>query len=75
MFTKKKPNRVSKFLNATHFSPLESTLIKAINNASFATCPGLNKELIAANLPKSEATALGHLDQRMENIGQQKGGN
>jgi hypothetical protein len=49
------------------FSPSTSTLIRAINNGNFATWPMFTSENIKKHLPKSEATALGHLDQQRKN--------
>ena len=64
MLTKKKTQAyLASFSHSTCFSPVESTLIKDVNNGHFATCPGLTAGLIAAHLTKSEATIFGHLDQ------------
>ena len=53
MFMKKNQVDLAGFLHATGFSPVNSTLIKDVNNENFATWPGLTAELIASHLPKS----------------------
>lgn len=55
------------FLHAALFSPVVSTLTKAIKNGHLATWPGLTVENIRKYLPKSLATAKGHLDQTRKN--------
>jgi hypothetical protein len=55
------------FLHMACFSPSTSTLIRAIDNGNFATWPMFTCENIKKHLPKSEATALGHLDQQRKN--------
>jgi hypothetical protein len=56
-------NDLVQFLHATCFSPVQSTLIKAINNSHFATWPSFTAANIRRFLPKSPATTMGHLDQ------------
>jgi hypothetical protein len=55
------------FLHAAAFSPVTSTWIDAINNGHFTTWPGLTAEAVRKHLPKSFATAQGHLDQARKN--------
>jgi len=55
------------FLHAAAFSPVTSTWIDAINNGHFTTWPGLTAEAVKRYLPKSLATAQGHLDQARKN--------
>jgi hypothetical protein len=55
------------FLHATCFSPKTSTWIKAIKNNFFATWPALTAANVSKHLPKSLATAQGHLDQTRRN--------
>jgi hypothetical protein len=56
------------FLHATCFSPAQSTFIAAIQAGYLLTWPGLTAALVAKYLPKSLATAKGHLDQQRKNI-------
>jgi hypothetical protein len=56
------------YLHATAFSPVESTFIQAIEKGHFTTWPGLTAEAVRKHLPKSMATAKGHLDQQRKNI-------
>jgi len=51
------------FLHAALFSPVPSTLLKAIRNGHFATWPGLTAANVSKHLPKSMAMAKGHLNQ------------
>jgi hypothetical protein len=55
------------FLHATCFSPVQSTLIKAIDNGHFATWPSFTAANIQRFLPKSPAIIMGHLDQVRKN--------
>lgn len=55
------------FLHAACFSPVPSTLIKAIHNGHFATWPGFTADNVRKHLPKSIATTKGHLDQTHKN--------
>jgi hypothetical protein len=50
------------FLHKASFSPSTSRFIKAIDKGNFATWPMLTSENVKKYLPKSEATAMGHLD-------------
>jgi hypothetical protein len=54
--------------HATLGSPAPSTLLRAIRRGHLTTFPGLTTQLIVKHLPKSIATALGHLDQESKNI-------
>jgi hypothetical protein len=56
-----------KFLHASLFSPVPSSLIKSINNNHFTMWPGLTAANVNRHLPKSMATTLGHLDQARQN--------
>jgi hypothetical protein len=55
------------FLHAACFSPVQSTLIKAIDNGHFATWPSFMAANIQRFLPKSCAPIMGHLDQVQKN--------
>ena len=68
MFMRIKTSRVSKFLYATCFNRVKSTVIKEVNNENFATWPGLTSELITAHPPKTEATVFGYLYQTRKTI-------
>jgi hypothetical protein len=56
------------YLHRACFSPTKSTWLKAINAGYFATWPGLTAELVSKHLPKSIATAKGHLRQERQNL-------
>jgi hypothetical protein len=55
------------FLHMACFSPSTSTLIRAVETGNFATWPMFTSANIKKYLPKSEATTLGHLDQKRKN--------
>lgn len=55
------------FLHAACFSPVPSTLIKAIDNGHFATWPSFTAANVRRYLPKSPATVKGHLNQVRKN--------
>jgi hypothetical protein len=52
------------FLHASMFSPATQTWVKAINNSHFRNRPIFTAIEVKAHLPKSIATAMGHLDQQ-----------
>jgi hypothetical protein len=56
------------YLHRACFSPAKSTWLKAIKAGYFATWPGLTAELVTKHLPKSIATAKGHLRQERQNL-------
>ena len=57
-----------KHLHQCAFSPTTRTWIQAVKKGHFKTWPSVTVEAIQCYLPKSEATALGHLDQQRKNI-------
>lgn len=56
------------YLHAAAFSPVMSMFVAAIQKGFFATWPGLSADNVRTHLPKSIATALGHLDQQRKNL-------
>jgi hypothetical protein len=64
--TQLKSNAV-KFLHAACFSPTTATWTKAINHGFFRSWPMLTAKTVRQHLPKSVATAMGHLDQSRKN--------
>jgi hypothetical protein len=57
-----------KFLHAACFSPTTATWTKAIDLGFFKFIPLLTSNDVQHNLPKSIATAMGHLDQQCKNF-------
>jgi hypothetical protein len=49
-------------------SPVMSTWQRAIKNGNFVTWPGIDSLSLAKHLPKSIASAKGHLDQERKNL-------
>ena len=72
VYEKKNQAELVSFLHATCFSPVKSTLFEDVKNENFATWTGLTAEIIAARLPKSEATVLVHLYQTNKKPDEQK---
>jgi hypothetical protein len=56
------------FLHRACFSPVVDTWCKAIDNGNFATWTGLTSKLVRKHLPKSMATAKGHLRMSRKNV-------
>jgi hypothetical protein len=56
------------YLHQACGSPVNSTWLKAIAAGFFTTWPGLTIDLVRKHLPKSIATAKGHLQQQMQGI-------
>jgi hypothetical protein len=56
------------YLHACCFSPVQDTWLKAIQNGHFATWPSITVENVRKYLPKSDATAKGHMNQIRQNI-------
>jgi hypothetical protein len=55
-------------LHASLFSPATQTWTKVIENNHFSTWPMFTAQEVRKYLPKSVATAMGHLDQQRQNI-------
>ena len=56
-----KNGTITTYLHCACFSPAPSTWTTAIDAGFFSTWPGLTSQLVRQNLPKSVATAKGHL--------------
>lgn len=56
------------YLHRSCGSPVTSTWLKAIEAGFFATWPGLTLDLVRKHLPKSIATAKGHMRQQMQGV-------
>jgi hypothetical protein len=56
------------YLHGCCGSPVVSTWNKAVRNGNFVTWPGIDTLPLEAHLPKSKATAMGHLDQERKNL-------
>jgi hypothetical protein len=50
------------------FSPTKSALIKAIKQGHLTTWPGLTEDAINKHLKMTPATAMGHMNQKRQNI-------
>ena len=56
------------YLHTVCFSPVVSTLVKAINTGKFKSWPGLTEYLVTKYLPKSQAEVKGHMQQQRKII-------
>ena len=59
---------LAQYLSASLLAPANSTLLRAIRRKHLISWPGLTTQLITKHLPKSLATAKGHLDQESKNL-------
>jgi hypothetical protein len=56
------------YLQKSMFSPTKSALLQAVKNGHLITWPGLTEHAINKHLKVTQATALGHMNQRRQNI-------
>jgi hypothetical protein len=56
------------YLHKALFSPTKSALLQAIKNGHLITWPGLTEDAIHKHLKLTPATAMGHMNQRRQNI-------
>jgi hypothetical protein len=66
-FSNQLKSNALKFLHAACFSPTTATWTKAINHGFFCSWPMLTAKTVRQHLPKSVATAMGHMDQSRKN--------
>jgi hypothetical protein len=56
------------YLNNVLFIPTKSALLQAVNNGHLVTWPGLTEDATHKHLKLTPATAMGHTNQRLQNI-------
>jgi hypothetical protein len=56
------------YLHKALFGPTKSELLQAVKNGHLVTWPGLTEEAINKHLKLTPATAIGHMNQRRQNI-------
>jgi hypothetical protein len=56
------------YLHKALFSPTKSALLQAVKNGHLVTWPGLTEDAIHKHLKLTPATAMGHINQRRQNI-------
>jgi hypothetical protein len=56
------------YLHKAMFIPTKSALLQAVKNDHLVTWPGLTEQAIKKHLKMTPATAMGHMNQRRENI-------
>jgi hypothetical protein len=56
------------YLHKALFSPTKSAMLQAVKDGHLITWPGLTEEAINKHLKLMPATAMGHMNQRRQNI-------
>jgi hypothetical protein len=56
------------YLHKSLFIPTKSTLLQAVKNRHLITWPGLTEDAIHKHLKLTPSTAMGHMNQRRQNI-------
>jgi hypothetical protein len=56
------------YLHKALFSPMKSALLQAVKDGQLITWPGLTEDAINKHLKLTPATAMGHMNQRRQNI-------
>jgi hypothetical protein len=56
------------YLHKAMISPTKSALLQAVKNGHLITWPGLTEQAINKHLKLTPATAMGHMNQRRQNI-------
>jgi hypothetical protein len=56
------------YLHKTLFSPTKSAMLQAVKDEHLITWPGLTDDAINKHLKLTPATAMGHMNQRLQNI-------
>jgi hypothetical protein len=56
------------YLHKALFSPTKSAMLQAVKDGHMITWPGLTEDAINKHLKLTPATALGHMNQRQQNI-------
>jgi hypothetical protein len=56
------------YLHKALFSPTKSALLQAVKDGHLITWPGLTEDAISKHLKLTPATAMGHMNNRLQNI-------
>jgi hypothetical protein len=56
------------YLHKALFSPTKAAMLQAVKDGHLITWPGLTEDAINNNLKPTPATAMGHMNQRRQNI-------
>jgi hypothetical protein len=59
---------LSHYLHKALFSPTKSAMLQAVKDGHLITWPGLTEDAINKHLKLTPATAMGHMNQRRQNI-------
>jgi hypothetical protein len=56
------------YLHKALFSPMKSAILQAVKDSHLITWPGLTEDAINKHLKLTPVTAMGHMNQRLQNI-------
>jgi hypothetical protein len=56
------------YLHKALFSPTKAAMLQTVKDGHLITWPGLTEETINKHLKLTPATAMGHMNQRRQNI-------
>jgi hypothetical protein len=56
------------YLHKSLFSPTKSAMLQAVKDGHLITWPGLTEDAIHKHLKLTPATAMGHMNQKRQNI-------
>jgi hypothetical protein len=56
------------YLHKALFSPMKAAILQAVKDGHLITWPGLTEDIINKHLKLTPATAMGHMNQRRQNI-------
>jgi hypothetical protein len=56
------------YLHKSLFSPTKAEMLQAVKDGHLITWPGLTEDAINKHLKVTPATAMGHMNQRLQNI-------
>jgi hypothetical protein len=55
------------YFHKSLFSPTKEAMLQAVKDGHLITCPGLTEDAINKHLKLTPATAMGHMNQRLQN--------
>jgi hypothetical protein len=68
MYELRKTVALVHYLHKALFSPTKAAMLQAVKDGHLITWPGLTEDAINKHLKLTPATAMGHMNQRRQNI-------
>jgi hypothetical protein len=68
MYELRNTSALVRYLHKARFSPTKSAMLQAAKHGHLITWPGLTEDSIIKHLKLTPATAMGHMNQRRQNI-------